>query len=554
MATLDLDQSRARYVRIAEDLKTQILAGRFGPEGRLPTTRDLARTLRVNRNTVIAAYAKLAEWGFARAHVGRGTFAVRPASVPGKAGKAGPGGTLLDLRPERTGEGIARPLVPSVEAVGPDPVPRTSGRAGTRRPSPVFLRSSAPWTGLFSRPLESGNLESLAAIYSVETVKGAISFAGSFPALELLPQAAFRNALDKVLSGRTPRALAYGPAQGSLVLREWIAQDMTERGIRTEADEILITNGSQQAIDLIARAFVDPGNLVLLENPTYSGAISTFHSFGARLAGLPLDGEGLVTGAIPRLAARGGAKLLYTIPSFQNPTTGILTAPRRRQILEEAAAAGLLVVEDDWASGLRFEGEDPPTLRALDPDGRVIYISTFAKKLIPSLRIGWIAAARPIVERLTVLKQINDCCTSPLFQAALHRFCRDGDLDQHLRRVRGVYRARRDRMIAAMERRFPSAAAWSVPPGGLFLWVRLPEGVDSGSVAAEAEPLGVLVSRGEPFHLDGGGRRHLRLTFASSRPSEIDEGVRRLGALLHKHAAAAGRRPAAARREAVPLV
>lgn len=541
MARIDLDQSPSRYIQIADDLKAQILAGRFGASGRLPTTRDLARTIGVNRNTVVAAYAKLEEWGLAKAHVGRGTFALPP---------------MPDAPPENpsrvSGAGISEDPSSMHPSTRPDGLGARSRGMGRRGLS--FLRSNTPWSGLFSRSMEGGHLESLAAIYSLGTMKGAISFAGSFPALELLPRAAFRSAIDKALGTRPSRSLAYGPAQGSLPLREWIAEDMTRRGMPTDPDEVLITNGSQQAIDLIARAFLDRGDLVLLENPTYSGAISTFHSFGARLAGLPMDGEGLVSGAIPSRTARGGAKLLYTIPSFQNPTAGVMSEPRRRQILEEAAAAGLLVIEDDWASDLRFEGIDPPTLRSLDPDGRVIYVSTFAKKLIPSLRIGWIAAAKPIVERLTILKQINDCCTSPLIQAALYHFCKDASLDRHLHRVRRTYRLRRDKMIAAMERHFPKPTAWSTPPGGLFLWVRLPEGVDSSAVAADAEQRGVLVSRGEPFHLDGGGQGNLRLTFASSRPSEIDAGVRRLGSLLREHASSAKHRPRSARREAVPLV
>ena len=305
---------------------------------------------------------------------------------------------------------------------------------------------------------------------------------------------------------------------------------------------------------MVARAFTDPGDVVLLENPTYSGAISAFQSHGARLAGLPLDAEGIVPGAIAAPAGRGAAKILYTTPSFQNPTTAVLSTPRRRALLEEAAAANLLVVEDDWSAGLRFDGDDPPTLRALDREGRVIYLSTFAKKLIPALRIGWIAAPRPVIEKLVVLKQISDCCTSPLMQAALEAFLREGGLARHLPRVRAAYRRRRDAMIAALGKHFPPRTSWTRPAGGLFLWVRLPEGADTAALHADAEKAAVHITRGDPFQLDGGGPACLRLTFASCRPSEIDRGIRILGAILKKQLAAAGRRPASAPREAVPLV
>ena len=511
-------------MRIAEALRDAILAGEFDRGLPLPTTRELSRRLDVNRNTIVAAYRKLEEWGLARAHVGRGTFAATREERERRAAR--------EPRPVRTGA-ASRPNGASPEATSP---------------------ASAPWTGVFSRSLEGGAAANFAATYSVETAPGTISFAGSFPAPDLLPAGSFRRALGRALGEDPRKVLCYGAAQGHLPLRRWIAEDMTRSGMPTAPEEILVTNGSQQAIDLIARAFTDPGDLVLLENPTYTGAISTFRSFGARLAGLPLDEEGVVPGAVSGAAARRGGKLLYVTPTFQNPTSAVLSPARRERLLSEAAGARLLVVEDDWASGLRFEGADLPTLRSLDREGRVIYLSTFAKKSLPGLRVGWIAAARPIIERLVALKQINDCCTSPLVQAALEEFCRAGALGRHLPKVRAAYRLRRDLMLAAIERWFPKGARATRPEGGLFLWVRLPDGVDAQALAADAERQGVLVSRGEIFHLDGGGRGSLRLTFASSRPDEIDRGIRRLGAVMKKQLAAGARRGAKPAREALPLM
>jgi len=264
MGHIDLDQSpTSRYLQIAEDLRARIAKGEFGPSGRLPTTRDLSRRLGVNRNTVVAAYAKLQEWGVVRPHVGRGTFAVSPGD--------------------------------------PEPAPaRSPARAAPPRPS-------SPWSGLFARTLDGRKVASLSALDPTGARRGGISFAGSFPAPDLLPAPALSRALARVLSAGPARALAYGPAQGFAPLREWIAADMTRRDMPTRAEEVLVTNGSQQAIDLVARAFTDPGDVVLLENPTYSGAISAFQSHGARLAGLPLDAEGIVPGALAT-ASRGAAK------------------------------------------------------------------------------------------------------------------------------------------------------------------------------------------------------------------------------------------------------
>lgn len=515
---------------MAEALREAILQGTFDGGLRLPTTRELCRRLGVNRNTIVAAYRKLEEWNLARPHVGRGTFVATPAEREGRSAEHG------------TEHTAARP------PAGPVSPQRDAGRAR------IPPRGPSPWMGTFSRALDGRALASLAATYSVDAAPGSISFAGSFPAPDLLPVDEFRRALGRALRLEPRKTLTYGAAQGYGPLREWIAGEMSRSGMPTSPDEVLITNGSQQAIDLIARAFTDPGDLVLLENPTYSGAISSFQSFGARIAGLPLDAEGVMAGTIGGAAARGGGKLLYATPSFQNPTSSVLSLARRRTLLAEAASANLLVIEDDWASGLRFEGEDHPTLRALDEDGRVIYLSTFAKKSLPGLRIGWIAAARPIIDRLVILKQISDCCTSPLVQSALAEFCRSGALGRHLPMVRAAYRLRRDRMLAAMKRNFPAGAAGTRPEGGLFLWVRLPEEIDASALAAEAESRGVLVSSGELFHLDGEGRGFLRLTFATAQPEEIDQGIRVLGSIMKKQSAGRTGRPARAAREAVPLV
>jgi DNA-binding transcriptional MocR family regulator len=299
-------------------------------------------------------------------------------------------------------------------------------------------------------------------------------------------------------------------------------------------EEIVITNGSQQGIDLVARTFLEPGDRVLVENPTYTGAIQVFQSHAARLVGVPVDGEGMIPGRLEEALARGPAKLLYLIPNFQNPTSGTMSLARRRTIIAMAQRHGVPILEDDFGGALRFEGEAVPAMKSLESGNGVIYMSTFAKKLLPGIRIGWLTAPREVAERLAQIKQIADWNTSLLLQGALYEFCRRGDLDRHLKRVLEIYRQRRDVMLEAIEKHFPRQVSFTRPRGGLVVWVTLPRGVDADEVTAEAQGRGVLVGRGDLFFVDGLTHDNLRLVFAQASPDEIRRGVKILGAILRK--------------------
>jgi GntR family transcriptional regulator/MocR family aminotransferase len=255
-------------------------------------------------------------------------------------------------------------------------------------------------------------------------------------------------------------------------------------------------------------------------------------ALGARLVGVPLDDEGIRPDLLALALDRHRPRVLYVQPTFHNPTSRVMTEARRRAVLEIAARHRCLVVEDDWAGDLRFEGKDVPTLHALDGGRHVLYISTFSKKLLPGLRVGWVAAPEPVFERLVALKQIEDCGTSPLVQAALHAFIQDGAQDDHLVRVRAAYRSRCVAMDEAMRVHFPPGASWVRPSGGLFTWVTLPEAVDGDELFAAARERDVLVGRGSLFHVGGGGRNTLRLTFSSAPESQIRVGIKVLGELL----------------------
>jgi 2-aminoadipate transaminase len=493
------------YRQIVDGIRAALLDGRLKPGERLPATRDLARQLGVNRNTVVAAYDALAAEGLVASHTGRGTFAVSP----------------------------------------------TDPTAGSDVPA---LLPGDAWLTSFSRAVEGPGVGGLLSVYRVAMSSDGISFAGSYPAAELMPVEPFRQALDAVLRRGGAEILSYGPTSGYLSLRDAIAEDMRRKGSRAAAEGILITNGSQQAVELVFRTLLDRGDPVVVEEPTYTGALSALSSLGARLVGVPVDEEGIRPDLLAVALARHRPRVLYVQPTFHNPTTRVMGEARRLEVLSLASRFGCALVEDDWASDLRLDGASLPTLHALDAGRRVIYLSTFSKKLMPGIRVGWVAAPPAVLERLIALKQIADHGSSPLLQAGLHEFLAGGGLDEHLRRVLPAYRERRDAMLDAMRRHFREGVAWTKPEGGLFVWVTLPPGIDSTDLSVAARDRQVLVSRGELFHFDGSGSDALRLTYASVRPAQIETGIAILGELVRERSAA--RAGASARRvdEAVPIL
>ncbi len=495
------------YRQIADGIRAALDEGRVRPGDRLPPTRALARQLGVNRNTVVAAYDLLAGEGVIRSRTGQGTFLT----------------------------GGAEPLDPGAVEAG-------------------AAAAEEGWSGSFSRAVDGPGVERLMSVYRVAISNRGISFAGSYPAGELLPIDDFRGAIDDVLAERGPEVLAYGPTAGDPGLREALVATMRRNGSTLAADNVVITNGAQQALSLVFRTLLDPGDEVLVEDPTYTGALSVLGSLGARVVGVPADDEGPRPDALAAALERHRPRLMYLQPTFHNPTTRVMPEARRREVLALAARHHCAVVEDDWAADLRFEGEAPPTLHALDGGRHVLYLSTFSKKLMPGLRIGWIAAPFEVARRVVALKQIADCGTSPLLQAALVRFMERGSLDRHLDRIRAAYRERRDAMLRSLGRHLPEGVRFTRPAGGLFLWVTLPGGLDSGELFVAARQRGVLFSRGALFHIDGRGVDTMRMTYASAAPDRIDEGVRVLGELVRERLADAGRGGGERVMESVPVL
>lgn len=416
------------------------------------------------------------------------------------------------------------------------------------QPTPPIVNGAGPWTGRFARRLDRVKASTIRELLKLLTRPEVISFAGGLPAPELFPVDEIEAATHRVLAGHGREALQYGTTEGYLPLRELLVRHMSRYGIRVAPANVLITSGSQQALDLVGRAFVDPGDTVLVEAPSYLGALQAFNICEPDYVTVPLDAEGVDPDAIERELERRRPKFLYLLPNFHNPAGVTLSLERRRRIVELAARHGVPIVEDDPYGQLRYEGEHLPPLVVLDaelrrdrgidaPGGGVIYLGTLSKTLAPGLRIGWVVAPEPVIDRLVRLKQGADLHTATFTQMVAYETARGGFVDRHVRRLREVYRERRDAMLVALERHLPPGTSWTHPAGGLFLWLTLPEGLDSTRLLPAALEADVAYVAGAPFFAAGGGERTLRLNFSYCPPATIAEGIRRLGEVVTRAAA-----------------
>jgi len=373
-----------------------------------------------------------------------------------------------------------------------------------------------------------------------------ISFAGGLPAPELFPLEQCEAAACRLLHEHGATALQYGPTEGYLPLRRFICERMGRYGIKAEPSNILITSGSQQALDLVGKMLINPGDRVLVEEPTYLGALQAWNAYQADYVSVPQDDNGLRTELLEG-ALRVGPKFMYILPNFQNPSGTTLCLERRFDLVRLSNKYGIPLVEDDPYGALRFEGEHLPPLVALDADyqtgaapnghgymeGNVIYLGTFSKTLAPGLRLGWVVAPVEVVDQLVMMKQGTDLQTSSFDQMLAYEMVKDGFMDEHIRTIRRVYRERRDVMLAALERYFPEGCSWTHPEGGLFLWARVPEWIDTSDLMAEAVQAKVAYVPGSAFYPDPAhGRNTMRLNFSNAEPVQMEEGMRRLGNLL----------------------
>ncbi len=366
-----------------------------------------------------------------------------------------------------------------------------------------------------------------------------ISFAGGLPAPELFPVERIRQATNTVLSEHGPEALQYSTTEGMPELRSFLARRLSSETLSVKPENILIVTGSQQALDLIARIFVNEHDRVILENPTYLGMLQALKPYDPTYLPVTTDEDGMRIEVIPALL-RQDPNLMYVVPTFQNPQGTTLVKERRLELIHMLEPYPVPVVEDNPYSELCYTGEIEPSLMELDAqslgirelNGRVIYTSTFSKILSPGLRVGWIAAPLPVIDKLVAAKQSTDLHTSTLVQYIVHEVVRDGFLESHIAQLRTAYRERLDTMLAAMEKYFPEEVTWSHPAGGLFLMVYLPQPLDAEELLQKALAYKVAFVPGVDFHVGNAGPNTFRLNFYHESPPVIEEGIRRLGHLL----------------------
>lgn len=408
-------------------------------------------------------------------------------------------------------------------------VPWWQDQAGGINPNPVSSGMSRPFE--YARRMRQLRPSTIREILKVTAQPEVISFAGGLPAPELFPVEAVRAAAEHVLRSAGAAALQYGPSEGFRPLREWIAGEMSRRGIRATPDDVLVTVGSQQVLDLVGKAFLNQGDVILTENPTYLAAIQAFQTMEARFVPVPTDRDGLIPAVLPELIRIHRPKLLYTIPNFQNPTGLTLAAARREELAAIAARHGLLVLEDDPYGRLRYRGADLPPIKHWDESGHVLYASTFSKTIAPGLRLGWVIAPPEIFSRLLILKQAADLHTSMFDQTVAHAYLTRHDQETHLEKIRRAYGERFAFMDARLREELPAGYSWTQPDGGMFLWVTGPAELDSGELLCRAISHQVAFVPGRDFFAGDGGRNHMRLNFSNSTPERIREGIRRLAGL-----------------------
>jgi 2-aminoadipate transaminase len=356
-----------------------------------------------------------------------------------------------------------------------------------------------------------------------------ISFAGGLPAPELFDAGGLWAAYDRVLAEQPRTALQYSTTEGDPALRAAVAGRLTARGLPTEAGELLVTGGSQQALTLLATTLLEAGDTVLVENPTYLAALQCFGFAGARVVPVPTDGEGVLPGALEELVLRERPKLLYLVPNFQNPTGRTLPQARRRAVAAVAERHGLWVAEDDPYGELRFEGRYEPWIASFDEAAdRTVLLGSFSKVMAPGMRLGWLRAPAGLLRACVIAKQAADLHTSTVDQAAAARYLADSDLDAHLDRIRTAYRARRDALVGGLDAALPPGSSWNRPEGGMFVWVRLPHGHDATALLREAIRHDVAYVPGAPFFAADPDPAALRMSFTTHTPQEIAEGLTRL--------------------------
>lgn len=386
----------------------------------------------------------------------------------------------------------------------------------------------------YSKRVPADGTDAVGAILQAAADPKIISFAGGLPAPELFPVKEMKAAVDKVFEEHGQEAMQYGAAKGVTALRKVIQQHVKKKeNVDSELDNVLVTTGSEQALDLVGKAFVDPGDTVLVEQPTYLCALDVFRSYGANFASVEMDEDGMKMDALEEaLKANPNTKLIYTVPNFQNPTGRTMTEERRKQLAELAEKYDVYVLEDNPYGEIRFAGQHVPAVKSFDKSGHVLYMSTFSKTLAPGFRLGWLVADKNVVNKLTVLKQSADLHTDNLAQFAVAQFFADNDVDAHVKEISALYGKRKDLMLEGIKKYFPEGVKYTDPEGGMFLWVEVPGVDDTVELFKECLEHDVAFVPGDPFFADEVQPGAFRLNYSNMKEDQIEVGLKRLGAAL----------------------
>lgn len=500
--TVDRFAEMPLFLQIKEQILEKISGGELSEGASLPPERDLAGTLGVNRSTVVRAYQDLKADGLLEARVGRGTIVTRHS------------------------------------------------RMGKREPSSAI---PLEWRQLFAgAPSPSRNIYGeMTATAEMEDV---ISFGSGFPDPDLVPLDELKEIQDGLFRTEERNLFLPAPVEGYYPLRRSIAGLMERRDAKVVAGNVMVLSGSQQGLDFLARTFLEPGDSVVTEEPTFFGALDAFQAAGARILGIPTDGEGMRMDLLESVLARHTPKFIYVLPTFQNPSGITMPLARRLQLLDAARRRSVPVVEDDPYGELRYDGVSQPSLKSLDKGDLVIYLSTFSKTLFLSFRIGWIVAPREVLNRFARLKQISDLHVHTFGQMVFHRFLEEGLYAPHLEKVKTVYRKKRDELAAALSR--CDAAGWEFrrPEGGYYFWPRLPDEISMRRLVSEGVRRKAAFLPGDVFFPDGSrGKDHIRLNFTHVDLRHIAEGIRRLSAAV-QDSRRDGERKKGRENERIPMV
>jgi 2-aminoadipate transaminase len=393
------------------------------------------------------------------------------------------------------------------------------------------------YAGLFAARTKVMKSSAMRDLMAVTARPEVISLAGGLPDTSTFPPDTFAAVAQRIAAESCAKALQYGPTEGLDGTKACIAQVMAAEGMRVAPEDMIVTTGGQQVIDLVTKTLIDPGDVVIAEGPTYPGAVPVFSAYQADVVQVDMDTDGmrvdLLEETLDRLERDGRRpKFIYTVPSFQNPAGVTMSQPRRRRLVEVAHERELLVLEDNPYGLLRYEGDPPPPLLSLDGGVYVMYLGTFSKILSPGIRLGWVVAPPPVLEKINLGKQAADLCTSTLSQLMVQAYFEESRWRDYVESLTEVYRARRDTMLDALADHFPRQAEWTRPAGGLFIWVTLPDFIDTTDLLARALRDNVAFVPGEAAFLDGRGRNAMRLNFSGSDEDAIREGIRRIGEVV----------------------